>query len=63
VAFEWRIVVEDCMLRGPDLLDLDLEVRDGELVIGPVDQNELFARLDELSERGCVIVAVSRHDL
>jgi hypothetical protein len=62
VTYEWRIVVDQCKLHGLDLLDLDLEARDGMFITGPIDQDELFARLDQLRQRSCLLVSVSRHE-
>jgi hypothetical protein len=46
VVFEWQIVVEDCTLRGSDLLELDLELaKNGSLLTAAISQNELFACL------------------
>jgi hypothetical protein len=57
-------VVEDCALHGADLVDLDLEaVEDGSFLTRPIEQDKLFAYLDELRGRGCALAAVTRRKL
>jgi hypothetical protein len=61
VIYEWRIVVEDGVVPGPDLLDLGLEPVNGGLLTGPATQDDLLDLLDVLIAHGCTIVSVARY--